>query len=174
MSKMREEGGYITVEASLLFPFAFLILLLFLEYAVYFMNCGIVQGAMEDAGWKAADIVITNGSYENGEMSYGALNQRNLYKNMYPGKKQAAAKVKKQLQKELNTHLFLGKIQSISVKVSADQIKTKVKMKITIPGMEGIRFFGIRFFEYQGQCQISYLSEIEKARRWSVIEGTMD
>lgn len=174
MSKMWEEDGYITVEASLIFPIAFLILFLFVEYAIYFMNCGIVQGATEEAGLKAADIVITNGKYENGEMSYGDLNQRNLYTNMFPGEKAAAAKVRKQLQKELETHLFLGKVQSISVKVSANQIKTKVEMQIRIPGIDWMKLFGIRVFEYRGQYQAAYLSGIEKIRRWSAIEGAMD
>ena len=74
MSKMREIDGYITVEASLIFPIAFLILFLFLEYAVYLMDCGIIQGIMEQESLKAADIVVTGGNYENAEISYGTLN----------------------------------------------------------------------------------------------------
>lgn len=174
MSKMREIDGYITVEASLIFPIAFLILFLFLEYAVYLMDCGIIQGIMEQESLKAADIVVTGGNYENAEISYGTLNQRNLYTNMFPGKNTADEKVKKQLQKELNAHLFLGKVRNISVEISTDQIKTQIKMQLTVPGSGWMKLFGIKIFEYEGKYQAAYLSEIEKARRWSVIERAMD
>lgn len=173
MSKMRKTGGYITVEMSLILPMVLLALLLLIGYVCYFMNCGIVQGTMEEVSLKGTD-VFQGGDYNTGEVSYARLNQRNLYTEMFPGKETAAEEVKEHLKRELSSHLFLGKIGSISVRSGVNHIKVQIDTSFSVPGAPLLEIFGIKMFQHQAIYQASYLEEMEKVRGWSVIEGTMD
>ena len=173
MSKMREIDGYMTVEMSMILPIVCLALLLLMGYLCYFMNCGIVQGTVEEIAVKAAD-TCHGGDYDTGEVSYAAMNRRNLYMDMFPEKEKAADQAQKELEKELSAHLFLGKISKISIKEGISQMQVSVGTYFNVPGASMLKMFGIRIFEHQGSCQISYLSEMEKVRGWSVVERALD
>lgn len=175
MSKMwKEEEGYITVEASLIVSAGLMVLFLFMGYVCYFMDCGIAQGIMEETGLKAVDTVVTGGDYETGKIDYRKLNNRNLYTKMYPGKTDAAGKVKKDLRNSLRQHLFLGTVENVSVNTTADKVKVQVKFQLAVSGSSFLKMFKIKFFEYQGTYEASYLSEMEKIRRWNRVDETMD
>ena len=173
MSAMQKTGGYITVEMSLILPMVLFALLLLMGYVCYFMNCGVVQGTMEEISAKGTD-TFQGGDYDTGEISYARLNQRNLYTEMFPGKEPAAGEVKKQLKQELSAHLFLGRISDISVSSGMTQIKVQVETSFSVPGASFLEMFGIRVFQHKGTYEAPYLEEMEKVRGWSVIEGTMD
>lgn len=174
MSKMREIDGYMTLEASMVLPVVFFVFLIFIGFAFYVMNCGIAQGIMEEEGRKAADTVVSNGNSEDGSFSYVALNQRNLYTQMLPGKSKAGKTIKAAVDKSLRERIFCGKTTKVSAKMSLDQMTVNVSTSLPLPGVQFLSGFGIQFFVYEGECKISYMTEIEKIRRWSVIERAMD
>lgn len=173
MSKMREIDGYITLETSLVLPMVLFSLLLFIGYLCYFMNCGIIQGTMEEVTLKGAD-AFHGADYDTGEIDYRTMNQRNLYAEMFPGREKVQKKVKKEMEKELSSHLFLGKISKINVQSQATAISTDARMSFQVPGAEMLKGFGIRIFEYQGIYTTAHISEIEKIRGWSVVKRTVD
>lgn len=173
MSKMREIDGYITLETSLVLPMVLFSLILFIGYLCYFMNCGIIQGTMEEMTLKGAD-AFHSADYDTGEIDYRTMNQRNLYTEMFPGHEKVQKKVKKEMEKELSSLLFLGKISKINVQSQVAAISTDARMSFQVPGAEMLRDFGIRIFEYQGTYTASHISEIEKIRGWSVVKRTVD
>ena len=173
MSKMREIDGYITLETSLVLPMVLFSTLLFMGYLCYFMNCGIIQGTMESVTLKGAD-AFHGGDYDTGEIDYRKMNRRNLYTEMFPGREESQEKVKKELKKELSSHLFLGKISKIDVQSKTTAITADTKMSFQVPGAEMLRGFGIQIFEYRGTYTASYISETEKIRGWSVVKRTVD
>lgn len=174
MSKMRKIDGYMTLEASMVFPIVFMVFFLFISFSFYIMNCGIAQGIMEEETVKAADTVLFNGNRENGKFSYRTLNQRNLYTQMLPGKLKIGKETKEAINQNLKHRLFLGKVSKVSTTTTWDCLTVKVETKLPLPGAEFFDGFGIHLFLYQGEYKVSYMTEVEKVRRWSSIESAVD
>lgn len=168
------DDGYMTVEASMIVPAALMILYLFIGYVCYFMNCGIIQGTMEAVTLKGADTALYAGSWEHGEISYEQLNEKNLYQGNSGDKNTAARRVREEIKKELSAHLFLCRVEQLKVTAGTLGIKTEIKAALEIPGSYFLSGFGIRFFQYEGSYYASYLSEMEKIRRWNAIERAVD
>lgn len=158
-----------TVEVSAVLPIIFMVLWLFLGYLFYFMNCGIAQGIMAEVVPKAADVKMRGADYKTGEISYGAINSDLFSKN-----EEGDQKAEKEIRELLSRHLFLGKVVSISVSSSTGKVKAEIKTRLTIPAADFLSIFGLRIFEYEGEYQTQGSSEIEKVRRWSVIERAVD
>lgn len=174
MREMRGIGGYMTVEVSAVLPVVFMVLWLFLGYLFYFMNCGITQGIIGEIIPKAADAKMSGGDYETGEISYGAVNKKNIASQLLSQQKNADQKAEKEIRQLLSRHLFLGSVRGISVKSSNFKVKVKIETELTIPGADFLSVFGIQMFIYEGVYQTEGTSEIEKIRRWAAIEGTVD
>lgn len=169
LREMRNVGGYMTVEVSAVLPIIFMVLWLFLGYLFYFMNCGIAQGIMAEVVPKAADVKMRGADYKTGDISYGAINSDLFSKN-----EEGDQKAEKEIRELLSRHLFLGKVVSISVSSSTGKVKAEIKIRLTIPAADFLSIFGLRIFEYEGKYQTQGSSEIEKVRRWSVIERAVD
>lgn len=167
------EDGYITVETSLLLPVVFTIFLLFIFYACYFMNCGIICGTMENVALKAADTAMGN-DYKTGKISYKEKNKESLYGEIFSNKNDYAGKVKKEIEENLKTHLFLENIEKIKVKYTDLETTIGVTAKMEIPGTQLLELFHIKAFYYKGNYRVNNLTEIDQIRRWNVIERAMD
>lgn len=174
LREVRDVGGYMTVEVSAVLPIIFMILWLFLGYLFYFMNCGIAQGIMAEVVPKAADVKMRGADYKTGEVSYGAINRKLINSDLFSKNEEGDQKAEKEIRELLSRHLFLGKVVSVSVSSSTGKVKAEIKTKLMIPAADFLSIFGFRIFEYEGEYQTQGLSEIEKVRRWSVIERAVD
>ncbi|MBU5459916.1 TadE family protein [Anaerostipes sp. MSJ-23] len=167
------EDGYITVETSLLLPVVFTIFLLFIFYACYFMNCGIICGTMENVALKAADTAMGN-DYKTGKISYKEKNKESLYGEIFSNKNDYAGKVKEEIEENLKTHLFLENVEKVKVKCTDSEITVDVTANMEIPGTQLLELFQIKAFYYKGNYKVNNLTEIDQIRRWNVIERAMD
>lgn len=174
MHKMREIGGYMTVEVSVILPIVLMVVWLFFSYLFYFMNCGIAQGIMEEATQKAADIRITEADYDTGKISYGKINQKLFTGNVLATNKTGNKRAEKEIKEQFRRHLFMANISVVNVSTSPLKVTTKVKTTSNVIAAKFLSLFGIHLFEYEGTYQTLGDFEIEQIRGWNAIEGAMD
>lgn len=163
-----------TVEVSAILPIILMVLWLFFSYLFYFMNCGIMQGIMEEITQKAADIRVTGADYDTGKISYGKINQSMITGNVLSSNKVGNIKAKREISEQFRRRLCMTNIQTLKVTTSPLKVKTQVKTSSNVISGDFLSLFGIHLFEYEGTYQALGNFEIDQIRRWNAIEGAMD
>lgn len=174
MRKMREIKGYMTVEASIIFPIAFVVLLLFLGFGMYFLNVGITQGVVQNRMEQASEGALMGANMETGKLSYANLNNRNLLTQMYPGKKSRGTTAASKIKKDLSGTLVIGKVTSLNVTAKALAMNVDIKESLNVPGVGWMNNFGIHTFTSQEKGRYVYQGDMEQIRRWCAIYEAMD
>ena len=143
------DGGYLTVEASVIIPVVLMVFVLLISYIIYFMDCGIAEGLMEEMTQSVAVC-----SEEEQQEQLQVANQN--------------------LKKELSSHVCMVKVQSAQITKSSSGLTSKVTMNLSVPGVGIVNIFGIKIFCYEGSYTCKTAMRINQIRRWIALEKAVD
>ncbi len=116
-------SGMITVEAAVIVPFIFFIIIGMMYLGFYLLDGAKIYSTIDQVAAYAGQSVGRSEDMGIGEYSMKQRNQRSLYKVTY---QKEGRKVEEQLEKELKDSLFLLNIKSIQAAVGMGYIKIDV------------------------------------------------
>lgn len=126
-----KEKGMVTVEAALIVPFLFFIILAIMYLAFYYMD--------EAKVWASTDVVLSFAAQSVGR------NQSLLQTNY----EQEEKKIAKQLRQELKGRLLLLSLKKTEVTVNSNEIR----LQVSLTGKTAIwRYFGLEKVLVKGCC----------------------
>lgn len=162
-----EWQGMYTVEASLIVPFLFLIILAFLYLGMFFLEKAYVIAKVNLYVENASQSIYSEGDIVTGKVDKASRYKKSIYESYVIDNKKWETTIKEQIEKSIKGKLLVFSDPQIVVAISLEMIDVKVKISST---PQIFSYFTNEHIKVAYEKKSSIFNGTEWVRRWQVIE----
>lgn len=175
MGKSTVKGSY-TVEAALILPIILFIIIGLLYLGFYLHDKVKVQSVIDDTATRGRELIQFETDLETGLIDYSSHQNRSF---LYPyftdfKEKENKNKINTYLMKQLNTGLFITKVDSVAVSASSNMIHILVGGHMDIPFREVKQLFTNGGLPFTNENKIEIHHSVEFIRIFEVFSGAAE
>lgn len=134
-----EQGSY-SVEAALVMPIVLFVIIALCYMAFYQHDKVRIQSVINNAVLEENLCISHNAELETGQISYESLGERSIFYIIQDHKEEAAL-LKESLQRQMQSGLFIARVEEIQTQVNGGHIQVEVSCKVQFPFQAVVDYF---------------------------------
>lgn len=173
MDKSTVKGSY-TVEAALILPIIIFIIIGLLYLGFYLHDKVKVQSVIDDTATRGREWIQCETNLETGIMDSSSYRNRSLLYPYFSDYKEKEYEIKTYLMNQLNSGLFILKLDAVTVSASSNRIYIMVNGHMQVPFGEVKQLFTNTGLSFQDESKIEIHHSVEFIRIFEVFSGVAE